>query len=137
VLEHIKDDVKTLKIFNSWLKKDGILILSVPYRQDLWNYTDEIGGHYRRYSKTELFNKLNSANFKVEKMFDYGFPFIRIFANRICAPAEKHVKSKINPPKNSYLSRTVGLILKNVCKIDTLFLNNNHGVDIISISKKR
>lgn len=136
VLEHIKDDKRTLNLFNSWLKKDGILVLSVPHRQNLWNYTDDIGGHYRRYSKQELINKLISANFEVENIFDYGFPFIRFFANKLCAPAEKRAKSKINPPKNNFFVRITSTMLKNMCKIDSLFLNNNRGIDIISISKK-
>lgn len=136
VLEHIKDDLSVLNLFNSWLKKEGMLILSVPHRQDMWNYTDEIGGHFRRYSKEDLNNKLKSANFKVEDIFDYGFPFIRLFANKICAPAEKIQKSKINPPKNSFLSRTASMIIQNICKIDTLFINKNHGIDLIAVAKK-
>ncbi|MBI5681011.1 MAG: class I SAM-dependent methyltransferase [Methanobacterium sp.] len=136
VLEHIEDDLRVLKLFNSWLKKEGLLILSVPHRQDMWNYTDEIGGHYRRYSKEDLKNKLESAEFKVEDVFDYGFPIIRFFANRLCAPAEKMQKSKINPPKNNFLSRTASTIIQNACKIDTLFINKDHGIDIIAVSKK-
>lgn len=137
VLEHIKNDIKVLKLFNSWLKKDGLLILSVPHRQDMWNYTDEIGGHFRRYSKSDLRKKLKSANFEIEEIFDYGFPFIRLFANRICAPAEKMQKTKINPPKNSFLSRSASKILQNMCKLDSLFINNNKGIDIIAIAKKK
>ncbi|HML05533.1 MAG TPA: class I SAM-dependent methyltransferase [Methanobacterium sp.] len=137
VLEHIKDDLNTLKKINEWIKNDGILIISVPHRQDLWNYSDEVGGHYRRYSKDELSKKLKIANFKVKKLFDYGFPFIRSFNHAIVVPNAKKANSEIISPKNNFTNRMISTILKKMCKLDTPFINNNKGITIISVAKKR
>lgn len=137
VLEHIKDDIKALKRINSLLKKDGLLILSVPHRQDLWNYSDEVGGHYRRYSKVGLTEKLKHADFEIDKIFDYGFPFIRSFTHGFSVPLAKRQNSQITPPRNTFFNRMLSKILRNMCKIDSLFLNNDRGITLIAIARKK
>jgi SAM-dependent methyltransferase len=51
VLEHIADDVNTVKKAISLLKPEGIIICTVPAYQWLWSVHDEIHHHKRRYSK--------------------------------------------------------------------------------------
>lgn len=137
VLEHVEKDICALKQIKNWLKRDGLLILSVPYRKDLWNYSDDVGGHYRRYSKHELTEKLKIANFEVEEIFDYGFPVIRAFSHGICVPHARKSNSQIISPKSSRLNRTISQILKNLCRIDTFFINSNKGITLISIAKRK
>jgi 2-polyprenyl-3-methyl-5-hydroxy-6-metoxy-1,4-benzoquinol methylase len=66
VLEHIEDDVRAIKKLNLLLKPGGILYVSVPAMQGLFGYHDEMLGHYRRYSRKELREKL-SLCFEVER----------------------------------------------------------------------
>ena len=68
VLEHIKDDKKFLSSLVKVIKKGGGLIINVPAIQSLWTERDRIYGHLRRYGKSELINKLNSIQLKVEKI---------------------------------------------------------------------
>ena len=75
VLEHIKDDVKTLKNWNSLLAEQGHIILSVPARMKNWGHNDEYAGHVRRYEKEELTTKLNKAGFEIVNFCSYGYPF--------------------------------------------------------------
>nr|WP_100227157.1 methyltransferase domain-containing protein [Spirulina subsalsa] len=58
VLEHIEDDVNALKILSSWLKPGGYLCISVPAFQFLFGYHDRMLGHYRRYSRQSLVNRV-------------------------------------------------------------------------------
>lgn len=67
VLEHIKDDEKALFEFYKILKPGGRLILLVPAHQVLYGSMDRALCHYRRYSKSELINKLHDGGFKIEK----------------------------------------------------------------------
>jgi len=69
VLEHIKDDVKALKLLRGMLKPNGRLILLVPCHKFLYSKIDVALGHYRRYSKKELNKKVKEAGFKIEKAF--------------------------------------------------------------------
>lgn len=65
VLEHIEDDGKTLVNFRSLLKPGGKLVLVVPAHRWLFNPLDSHDGHFRRYEKNELRDKLVSAGFSV------------------------------------------------------------------------
>jgi SAM-dependent methyltransferase len=67
VLEHIEDDQKALGQLYQKLKPSGILALYLPAFQCLYSDFDSAIGHYRRYGKVELMNKLKSANFTIEK----------------------------------------------------------------------
>lgn len=65
VLEHIEDDQLALKQINSKLNKCGALIIYVPAFQILYSNLDEHVGHYRRYAKHDLINKLENAGFYI------------------------------------------------------------------------
>jgi len=80
VLEHIEDDRSFLHKINSCLNEDGCLILSVPAHQNKWGSGDVWAGHYRRYEKKELQQKLENAGFLVLKKYNYGFPVTNILS---------------------------------------------------------
>lgn len=67
VLEHIEDDVFYIKLFAQKLKENGILILYLPAFMCLYSTMDKKIGHYRRYSKKELIEKL-SDDFQIETL---------------------------------------------------------------------
>lgn len=54
VLEHIEDDIGTLKQIYRILKSNGILILEVPAGPHLYDAHDKICLHFRRYKLTKL-----------------------------------------------------------------------------------
>ena len=67
VLEHLKEDEYFLNTFHDKLKKGGTLFLYVPARMELYSEFDKAIGHYRRYSKKELVEKVLKAGFQVEE----------------------------------------------------------------------
>jgi ubiquinone/menaquinone biosynthesis C-methylase UbiE len=69
VLEHIEDDLLALKELNSKLKKDGAIVIYVPAFQMLYSEFDKKIGHYRRYEKQDLLQKLNRAGFVVDSAY--------------------------------------------------------------------
>jgi len=68
-LEHIVDDEKVLRNFHALLPDNGVLILLVPALQSLFSALDEEAGHYRRYSRRELAEKLQRNGFHVLHAF--------------------------------------------------------------------
>ncbi|MFP4521756.1 MAG: class I SAM-dependent methyltransferase, partial [Fibrobacterota bacterium] len=50
VLEHINDDASFFKSVGNWIKPQGLLIITVPVNPRLWNISDELAGHFRRYT---------------------------------------------------------------------------------------
>lgn len=64
VLEHIKDDTAVLKRIIRLLKPNGILIMSVPMYQSLFDAFDEVHQHKRRYEMKDLKSMIKAAGFK-------------------------------------------------------------------------
>jgi 2-polyprenyl-3-methyl-5-hydroxy-6-metoxy-1,4-benzoquinol methylase len=63
VLEHIEDDSLALANMRDLLTPGGRLILLVPAMKALYGSLDIKLGHYRRYEKDELVNKLRATGF--------------------------------------------------------------------------
>ncbi len=68
VIEHIKDDNSAIKKLKSLLTKDGILIISVPAHNSLWNDNDILSQHYRRYQLNSIKNLLQNNNLNIIKI---------------------------------------------------------------------
>ena len=67
VLEHIKNDLKEIKIALSKLNKNGYLIILVPAHDKLYTKFDHEIGHFRRY-EIDFFRKLNLKKNKIIKL---------------------------------------------------------------------
>lgn len=65
VLEHIEEDVATLEAVASLLARDGQAVLTVPAYRWLWTAHDEFLHHKRRYSATELREKISAAGLRI------------------------------------------------------------------------
>jgi 2-polyprenyl-3-methyl-5-hydroxy-6-metoxy-1,4-benzoquinol methylase len=65
VLEHIEDDQAILQALFAHLEIEGILVVYVPAFMCLYSPLDQSIGHYRRYGKNELENKLKKAGFTI------------------------------------------------------------------------
>jgi SAM-dependent methyltransferase len=72
VVEHINDDAAALASLRKLLEPGGRLLLIVPAHQRLFGSLDEHLGHFRRYEKEDLAEKLAAAGFEVEKMDYYN-----------------------------------------------------------------
>lgn len=63
VIEHIEDDVATLRSARQLLNEDGTLFVTVPALPWLFGIHDEINEHHRRYTRTTLTHALQAAGF--------------------------------------------------------------------------
>lgn len=68
VLEHIEDDLEILKKFYSLLEPGGKLYLYLPAFPILYSRFDKKIGHYRRYKKKDLTEKLIKAGFHIDRI---------------------------------------------------------------------
>jgi SAM-dependent methyltransferase len=79
VLEHIREDEAELKRYAGLLlPRHGTLCLFVPARPEIYASIDKDFGHFRRYTRTELKSKLNSAGFTVTRL--HYFNMVGYFA---------------------------------------------------------
>lgn len=73
VLEHIEDDLLTLRELRARMCPGGILLLYLPAFQMLYSSVDQAIGHYRRYDRDGLAMKLRASGFKTEHLYYADF----------------------------------------------------------------
>jgi cyclopropane fatty-acyl-phospholipid synthase-like methyltransferase len=124
VLEHIEDDRLFLRRTNDLLADRGQLILSVPARQKFWSVDDVIVGHYRRYEKEELQEKLAEAGYSQIKIISYGFPFQNLIRLVRITLARLQYKEKASWEKKKQSQQSAFMIKKkSYINLISLFLN--------------
>jgi ubiquinone/menaquinone biosynthesis C-methylase UbiE len=70
VLEHIEDEARALQQMRRILEPtNGVLILKVPAHRALYGSLDRLAGHYRRYDKKELCDRLRMLGFRIVDAF--------------------------------------------------------------------
>ena len=67
VLEHIEKDVEELSHAYQTIKPGGNLLIFVPALEFLFGENDRQVGHFRRYHKKELVERVSSAGFDIVK----------------------------------------------------------------------
>jgi SAM-dependent methyltransferase len=79
VLEHIREDASELRNFAKRLApRKGRLCLFVPARPEIYAPIDKDFGHFRRYTRGELKEKLTGAGFQIERL--HYFNWVGYFA---------------------------------------------------------
>ena len=76
VLEHIQDDCGELRHYQRLLTKSsnrGCLCLFVPARPEIYAPIDRDFGHFRRYTRLELKQKLEAAGFEILQLRYFNF----------------------------------------------------------------
>lgn len=84
VIEHIADDVATLRELRRTMRENAVVLVAVPAYNFLWGDQDEISHHYRRYTAGSLRGHLEAAGFRIEHLSYYNtFLFLPIASVRI------------------------------------------------------
>ena len=65
VLEHVPDDLGSLKAIRGLLKPGGALVLTVPANKWIWSAHDVAHHHFRRYTKSELARLFRQAGYDI------------------------------------------------------------------------
>jgi len=128
VLEHIKDDELALKNIYKMLTQRGKLILLVPAKRFAFTRLDRDLGHFRRYEKEELIQKLQSTGFKIEKI--YFFNIVGLFSWYM---RDKIKRNNFN--LKSYHITLFDSIVPILKKIES-FINIPIGISLIVVARK-
>jgi len=67
VLEHIEHDIDAMAAWGETLRPLGLMLIYVPAMPILFSSMDKKVGHYRRYTRKELMDKVYAAGFSVER----------------------------------------------------------------------
>lgn len=136
VIEHVDQDVDSLKAMHSRLVSGGKAVITVPAYMFLWSAFDDMNEHKRRYTLTELNTKLLLAGFTVEKISYYNtllFPIVfvvRMLNNILKRDGASDIDMP-SPPVNFILEKIFGIenyLLK--------YINLPFGVSILAVVRK-
>lgn len=114
VLEHISDDESELKNYHArLLKNNGTLCLFVPARPEIYSPIDKDFGHFRRYARPELRQKLERAGFQVQRLHYYNIAGYLAWWLNFCLLKRRHFNAGsvkffdrfIFPPMHGFESR--------------------------------
>ena len=136
VIEHIKNDKQIVKSLNKILKKNGLIVITVPAYQFLFSKKDKALKHFRRYNIANL-KKLFSSNFKTLKISYYNsllfipIAIAIIFFKLINRQFINEVEKKPNNILN-YIFYSLFKLEKFILK----YFNFPFGISIISVFKK-
>jgi SAM-dependent methyltransferase len=76
VLEHLDDDLGTLRWAARVLRPDGVLVVTVPAHPFLFDEADVMAFHRRRYRRGELLEKLRRAGFEARLLTHFMAPLV-------------------------------------------------------------
>ena len=99
VLEHIDDDLGTLRHLQSILEPGGYLVLTVPAHPLLFGEMDAIAHHRRRYGRAELGAKLAAAGLEVRQLTCFmgpllPFVLVRWLAKALAPASRAHARRR-------------------------------------------
>lgn len=138
VLEHIDDENRAIKELKRILKKDGMLVLTVPAFSWLWSQWDVVLHHKRRYTTQEVTALLEKHGFVIKKI-SYMYPWLVIPALLV-----RFIKSKqksdtyvsdfqlSNPLVNSVMNFVTGIEQKLLN-----IMNFPFGTSVICVAYKK
>ncbi len=98
VLEHLDDDHGALIELRGLLRPGGVFMLTVPAYMWLWSEHDVILHHKRRYTRSQLVQRLHGAGFEVLRASYYTCALLPAMAAQRMAAL---VKSTLRPTKEA------------------------------------
>jgi SAM-dependent methyltransferase len=150
VLEHIEDDVGALRKWRDFLEPGGQLLLSVPAHQRMWNASDELAGHYRRYGRKDLSAAFVEAGLELVHCEFYGYPLANVSERlRVRYASKTPTKGKVERTALSGIERKTETLLWPMVAnplgaglflfadwMQRLFLDGERGNGILAIARR-
>jgi SAM-dependent methyltransferase len=135
VLEHVPDDLESLKAIRTLLRPGGSLVLTVPANPWMWSAHDVAHHHFRRYTKRELRRLFRDAGFEIQ-LYSYFntllFPLVA--AARIVGKLAHRETADDQLPNrfvNAVLQRIFGLEAALIGRVPMPF-----GVSLIAVVRR-
>lgn len=137
VIEHIKNDKKTIIFLKNKLKKKGTILITVPAYNFLFSKKDIILKHYRRYSFTS-FRKLIQKKFEIQKISFYNFfLFLPISIITIIFKLIKYDYIDKVEKTPHFLINKILIAILNFENFLLKFIDFPFGVSILFVGKKK
>jgi len=138
VLEHISEDIEVLANIYKALKPGGILLITVPQHQFLWDSADVFACHKRRYSSKDLITKLNLSGFEILKSTSFVtilFPLMLI--SRLLFPRREKSDILKEHKTNPFTRAVLNIAMKIELQLLGFGLAFPFGGSLLVVAKKK
>lgn len=148
VIEHCEDDFQILRECYRVTRGRGMLVVTAPAFQWLWSNNDVVNGHKRRYSRSELRDKVADAGFRAERL-TYNNCFVFPVASAlILARRRSETEPELSTPSTDQqayqvemepASPPVNAILTGVGRLEAAVLRHvdlPFGTSLICVARK-
>ncbi len=135
VIEHIKDDKKAIANLWSFIKPGGMMVITVPAHSHLYGRRDVAWGHFRRYDKKDLKNKiqnLKSAQIQTLTFWNFVGYFVYFFYEKIL---HKQINEEMRYGK-SFKNKIVRSILDFILKTEEMIGGLPLGLTLVAVVRK-
>lgn len=142
VLEHINEDHLAVSEMSRILKKDGIVVITVPHRMKYYTHQDRLIGHCRRYEVDDIIHLFSKYSLKHLKTFGVYGQLMRIsdIQSRNPAKIEKNIGSLRYRYETNHAFRKlwdlIVSLLSRLMRIDAKYQSLNKIMNIAFIFKK-
>ena len=136
VLEHVDEDEASLAAMRDLLKPGGRIVLTVPAHQWLWSAHDVGLHHMRRYSRSQLRNRIEQAGYRVEKL---TYTNSALFPLAIMARLADRMRRSGSPSGLAMPPKPVNAAMKAVFSAESFVLPNvalPFGVSLLAVFSK-
>ncbi len=132
VIEHIDEWENALSNMSALVKKNGHVLITVPYDMEKWTVHDTYAHHYRRYEKGQMEKELKKNGFNIVESFTWGSFFYRLYYWFLARTDPRKVMSK----KRKSVKKGVGAMLYRLFKFDDHFKGWN-GRRLFVLARKK
>jgi SAM-dependent methyltransferase len=135
VLEHVPDDLASLRAIHRRLKPGGALLLTVPANPWMWSAHDAAHHHFRRYTKKQLAELFLRSGLEVQLLSYFNtllFPLVA--AARVTGKVTRKDSaddSLPSAPVTSVLRRVFGLEAGIIGRVPMPF-----GVSLVAVVRR-
>ena len=135
VLEHVPDDIGSLRAIHRRLKPGGALLLTVPANPWMWSAHDVAHHHFRRYTRAGLAKLFEQAGFEVQLLSYFNsLLFLPIAAARVIGKArgaDSADDALPSGPVNAVLNGVFGLEAGLIGRVPMPF-----GVSLVAVVRR-
>ncbi|MFN2508583.1 MAG: methyltransferase domain-containing protein [Chthoniobacterales bacterium] len=150
VFEHIEDDCTGLRSVAALLRDGGHFIFSAPCHMRKWQSADVFAGHFRRYEREELVQKLERSGMEIKHLWTFGFPTVNLLQpfreiyyrsrNRAHATDKQTATKKSGIDRPEWMRRARGPVIATMLPllpIERLFWRKELGDGFLALARKR
>lgn len=119
VIEHIDEDTAVLGELYRATRPGGLLIVTVPQHRWLWSVVDEHALHRRRYSATELQEKVAAAGFEILRSTSF---VSLLLPAMILSRLRTRTEESFDPMAEFRISRMLNYLLEKILDIERLVI---------------